>query len=76
MSAAMPAYVAEALSIARSIDADADTMGAGAWDCLLVGAAHAPAVIDALGARFDYEDPNEPPTAHTRIVVREGYPRP
>jgi hypothetical protein len=67
----MPGHVAASLGIALHHDLTACSMGPGAWDCLLVKVEHAPAVIAALGDRFDFEDPNDPPCEITRILVSD-----
>lgn len=51
----------------KAIDPEACSMGPGAPDCFLVAVEHAPAVLAAVPG--SWEDPNDPPTSWTRIVV-------
>jgi hypothetical protein len=66
MSTTANPYAAE-LERARGIDPNAETMGDGAWDCLLIANEHAGAVLAAFPGA--YRDDNDPPTGYTRVLV-------
>lgn len=67
----IPQYVREALVIARRFDVRAESMGPGAWDCLLVETDDVEGLIEHLPAG-SYEDPNPAGVRHTRVIVERS----